>query len=90
MRLCIWNNNSWLKLISNIQYIPISNLNKNIVFIKFGDDKKINRKTKRKIKPKARQQKPMIISAGGRFLMYHLKYIIYIIIKDQMIILKNH
>ena len=45
--------------------MPINNLNKNIVFIKFGDDKKINRKTKRKIKPKARQQKPMIISAGG-------------------------
>ena len=45
--------------------MPINNLNKNIVLIKFGDDKKINRKVKRKTKPKARQQKPLIISSGG-------------------------
>ena len=45
--------------------MPINNLNKNIVFIKIGDDKKINRKVKRKTKPKARQQKPLIISSGG-------------------------
>ena len=36
--------------------MPINNLNKNIVFIKIGDDKKINRKVKRKTKPKARQK----------------------------------